>query len=73
MKKVVILVGILFVLASSIGYGDCFTTSNSAVTYFTDCGCYACAYTGPGCTACSNGTDTCYTDGASCQPFDQSP
>lgn len=47
---------------------DCFSDPSSSVTFFVDCQCYACAFTGGGCTACTDGSDTCYTNGASCEP-----
>ena len=73
MKKTIFLVVITLFLAGSISTADCFRTDDSAVTYFQDCACEACAYTGPGCTVCSNGSNTCYTDGASCEPFQLTP
>lgn len=60
--------------AHAINSGDCDHSPGTAVTYFEDCDCYACAYTGPGCTYCWSTTDagdlstyaSCYTSSNFC-------
>jgi hypothetical protein len=71
MKKTILVAVAALMLAVSTGSADCFRTDPSRVQYFDECGCYACAYTGGGCTACTNGTDTCYTSGVSCEVFNR--
>lgn len=44
------------------------TGTDQAVTYFDDCSCQACAYTGGGCTYCYTNNGICYTDGFDCAP-----
>ena len=73
MKKALLFIAVSLFLATSFSSAECYSYPNTRVQYFDDCSCYACAYTGPGCTACTDGSDTCYTDGASCGPFQQQP
>ena len=51
----------------------CYSGGQTAVTYFDECCCYSCAYSGPGCTYCAiedggGGGGACYTSGSSCMP-----
>jgi hypothetical protein len=63
---------VLFAVGSASS-NDCYTYPDKRVTYFWDCECYACAYTGSGCTVCTDGGSTCYTDGATCGPLNPEP
>lgn len=72
-KKIAVLVFIGLLATVSVSSGDCTHVDNSHVQYFESCQCYACAGTGPGCTYCYGGGDSCYTDAASCGPFEQQP
>jgi len=73
-KKTAALVFFLvLIVTASVSSGDCYNYENTHVQYFESCACYACAGTGPGCTACTNGSDTCYTNASSCGPFSQEP
>ena len=69
MKKLFFLVCSGLLVSLPMTSDDCYQYPNTHVEYFQDCRCSACAGTGPGCTACTNGSDTCYTDGATCGPL----
>lgn len=52
----------------------CETYSGRRVQYFSHCRCYSCAYTGDGCTVCTDGSSwTCYTNSATCGPLNPEP
>jgi len=67
-KSVLLMVLLCCMVAVPAGSNDCFSYPGTRVAYFSGCSCYACAYTGSGCTACTNGAGSCYTDGSTCEP-----
>lgn len=78
-RNVVFLCALLALFTVNLAHAaadGCSRSDGSAVTYFDDCCCYACAYTGCGCTYCwatptpdSSSYGTCYTDSPSgCWP-----
>lgn len=73
MKKFAMLLVVGFLVTLPVASDDCYRYDNTHVEYFQDCHCYACAGTGSGCTACTNGSDTCYTDAATCGPLNPTP
>jgi hypothetical protein len=74
MKQARVLAAFLLLLIASPAITDeCYSYPGTRVQYFSQCACYACAYTGSGCTACTNGSDTCYTDAATCGPLNPMP
>lgn len=67
MKRVAVICAVLSVFISAPASTDeCYSYPDTVVTYYADCRCYACADYGDGCTACTNGSDTCYTNGVGC-------
>jgi len=63
----------LVLLAALPLLAECFYYSNSRPAYVG--GMSVCAYTGQGCTECSQESGSCVTNGSSCtpQPFVRSP
>lgn len=75
MKRPAVLLALLccVVFATPASTNECYSYPGTRVTYFESCSCYACAYTGSGCTACTDGNGSCYTDGATCGPLNPTP
>lgn len=74
MKRVILLSVLLCVVVAAPATSDeCQSNPGTRVQYFSECACYACAYTGTGCTVCTNGDDTCYTNAGRCGPLNITP
>ena len=74
MKRAILLSVLLCVVVAAPATSDeCVSHPGTRVQYFSECACYACAYTGGGCTVCTDGGSTCYTDGATCGPLHITP